>query len=168
MAAPKGNKNALGNVDSGRPEKYTPEWLQKEAIEFKKWIDQDKNFHLKSFAFERGYSPQRLSEFAKSSIVFSEAYEYAKHKQTERFLINALKRTWDPTFTRYAMARLCGDEWKNSWDREEEKVEKLPVVYSIDFSNCSITPQGIQFNPAESKDVCQNSKTSQDKSSTAG
>jgi hypothetical protein len=128
MAAPKGNQYAKGLTTNGRPEKYTQEWLIEEAKALRQWIDNDNNFFLKGFSYQRGYDPTRIHEFVKKSEDFSSAYDYAKHKQTERFLTNGLKRTWDPGFTKYAMARVCGDEWKNSWDREEDKSEGPTTV----------------------------------------
>ena len=58
----------------GRPKKYTESFLANEAAALLKWFQEDpKRFWLKSFALERGYSPQRLSEFAGQSEEFSEA-----------------------------------------------------------------------------------------------
>lgn len=123
MAAPKGNQYAKGLTTSGRPEKYTDEWLAQEAKELLAWIevDSDKKIYLGSFAKDRGYDRQRLTEFANKSLEFSDAYKKAKQWQEEKFIRNGLTRLWDPGFTSKCMARVCGDEWKNSWDREEEK-----------------------------------------------
>ena len=104
----------------GRPEIYTEEWLKEEGKKLLTWIDVPTNYFLKSFAFSRGYSPQRLSEFAKKSTHFSEAYELAHWKQTEKFCMKGLTREWDGHFTSKVMARVCGDEWKNSWDAAKE------------------------------------------------
>lgn len=120
MAAPKGNQYAKGN-EGGRPEKYTDEWLREEAKELLAWIEKPSNYFLNGFAYQRGYSPKRLPEFTQKSKEFSDSYEIAKWKQSEKFAMKALTREWDPGFTKYTMARVCGDEWKNSWDREEDK-----------------------------------------------
>lgn len=104
----------------GRPETYTEEWLENESKLLLEWIDKPANYFLNSFAYSRGYSPKRLPEFVKKSIVFSDAYELAKWKQTEKFCINGLTKLWDPGFTHRVMARVCGDEWKNSWDAAKE------------------------------------------------
>ncbi len=114
----------------GRPEKYTEEWLDQEAKELMQWIadDSKKKIYIGSFARLRGYSRQRLSEFAKSSKNFSDAYENAKLWQEEFFMTKGLTREWDPSFTARCMARVCGPEWKNSWDREEEKTDSPTTV----------------------------------------
>ena len=120
MAAPKGNQYAVGN-QGGRPEIYTDEWLEKEADILLKWLEEGNGIYLGSFARSRGYDRHRLPEFANQSKVFSAAYRQAKAWQEEKFMINGLTRLWDPGFTSKCMARVCGDEWKNSWDREEDK-----------------------------------------------
>lgn len=172
MAAPKGNQYAKGltkaNSGIGRPAKYTPEWIDEEAKALREWVAKDSGFYLGSFAKQRGYHRQRFPKFIELSKDFEDAYREAQQWQEEKFLNNALTRTWDSGFAKYAMARVCGDEWKNSWDKEEEKSEKIPVVYSIDFSNCQLTPNGIQFHPKSKDDLCQNSKISQEKNSTDG
>jgi hypothetical protein len=119
VAAPKGNQYAVGASD-GRPPTYTEEWLEKEANILLEWIAKPSSIFLSSFAVERKYSPQRLPEFAKKSLVFAEAYEVAKWKQTEKFAMNGLTKIWDPGFTQYIMARVCAPEWKKSWDAAKE------------------------------------------------
>lgn len=77
---PLGSKNALGNK-GGHPEKYTIEWLEKEAEALRQWMQLPESVFFKSFCVERGYSPQRLSEFADKSAVFAETLELAKASQ---------------------------------------------------------------------------------------
>jgi hypothetical protein len=133
MAAPKGNKYALGCTTNGSPEKYTSEWGDAEAKILLAWIkdetnDPNKKIYLGSFALERGYHRARFQEFKEKSKDFANAYETAKVWQEQKFITNALTRKWDPGFTARVMARVCGDEWKNSWDREEEKSEQAPTI----------------------------------------
>lgn len=133
MAAPK-KKNTPDNPKAkpvmGRPEKYTEEWLDQEADLLRAWInnDDEKKIYIGSFARQRGYGRQRLTEFVKSSKKFSDAYDEAKLWQEEFFMRKGLTREWDPGFTARCMARVCGPEWKNSWDKEETKEAVQPVV----------------------------------------
>lgn len=129
MGAPFGNKYALGNK-GGRPAKYTDEWIAEEAIALHKWVIEDKGNYIGSFAKQRGYHRRRIPEFVNKSKEFALAYEEAQQWQEEKFLMNALTRTWDPGFTAKAMARVCGDEWRNSWDREEER-DQAPTTVII-------------------------------------
>lgn len=130
MAAPKGNQYAKGLTTSGRPEIYTEEWLKQEAKDLLEWIEKPDSYFLNGFAFRRGYDPTRFHDFKLKSDEFSKAYQFAKNRQTEKFMMNGLTRTWDPGFTSKCMARVCGDEWKNSWDREEEK-NSIPTTVII-------------------------------------
>ncbi len=136
----------------GRPKKYTDEVIEQEADALLEWIKNPTSFYLGVFAEHRGYNRQRLSEFANSNEYFSDAYQRAIQWQENMFCNKALTREWDPGFTSRVMARVCRPEWKNSWDKEEESKEKPPTVYSIDFSNCTLTSEGIKFNSPTTKD----------------
>jgi len=123
MAAPFGNKYGVG-AGGGRPPKYTKEWCDNEAKELRAFVARDGGNYLGSFARERGYHRQRFGEFVKISEEFAAAYREAQQWQEEKFMMNALTRTWDPGFTAKAMARVCGEEWRASWDKEEDKSEQ--------------------------------------------
>jgi hypothetical protein len=104
---------------AGQPEKYTIEWIENEADVLREWIANDGGLYIGSFARQRGYSRSRLCEFCKVSNKFSCAMEEAKLWQEEKFLEKGLTKEWDATQVRYTMARVCGDIWKASYDREE-------------------------------------------------
>lgn len=129
MAAPTGNKNAVGN--KGQPKKiYTPERLAEEAKALREWILQPRNLHLKMFAHERGYSPQRLAEFEKESIEFAAAMKFAKDQQENKFIMGSWSKDMDMSFTKYFMPRMLKDrpEWKTSWDQPEEAQDQPTTV----------------------------------------
>lgn len=130
MAAP--NKK-LAPVKSdpkpnGRPVIYTEERIKEEADALLEWIKKPTSIYIGSFASERGYDRHRLSEFAKVNDTFSAAYKEAIQWQENMFCINGLTRAWDAGFTSKCMARVCRPEWKNSWDREEDKTEVATTV----------------------------------------
>ena len=104
---------------TGCPLRYTQEWIDKEADVLMKWIEDDKGIYLGTFAFERGYGRQRLLDFEKKSTLFAVAMEHARNWQEQKFLTKGLTREWDAAQVRYAMARICGDLWKASWDKED-------------------------------------------------
>lgn len=105
--------------NQGRPKKYTDEWIEEEAEALLKWIEKDEGIYLGDFTYERGYSRARLTEFAEKSKCFSDALENARHWQERKLLRGGLLKGMDATQVRYTMARLCGDIWKNSFDRED-------------------------------------------------
>ena len=103
----------------GRPIKYTAEWLKEEAQALIEWIEKDEGIYLGDFAYERGYARTMLPDFASTSKDFFDALELARNWQERKLLTNGLLKNFDATQVRYTMARLCGDIWKNSYDREE-------------------------------------------------
>jgi hypothetical protein len=127
MAAPKGNQYAKGNT-GGRPAIYDDERISQEAKALIEWTARDGGLYLDSFARQRGYSRQRLYEWEKSNIEFADALMHARAWQEEKFLTKGLNREWDATFTKYAMARVCGDKWKASWDKEDKEVKSTDVL----------------------------------------
>jgi hypothetical protein len=104
---------------AGQPEIYTIEWIENEADILREWVANDGGLYIGSFARQRGYARQYLSEFCHKSKKFSDAMEAAKLWQEEKFLEKGLTKEWDSAQVRYTMARVCSDIWKNSYDREE-------------------------------------------------
>jgi hypothetical protein len=96
----------------GRPEKYTEEWLEKEAIDMLAWADQEELPYLREWCVRREYDPNRIAEFAKKSIKFSGALSKVKMKQEKTFLMKGLTKEWDASTVKYAMARVCDPIWK--------------------------------------------------------
>jgi hypothetical protein len=130
MAAPKGNQYAKGKA-TGRPLIYDDERIEEEANALLEWIKAPSSYYIGVFAKDRGYNRARLQEFARENKVFAVAYQNAKQWQENVFIMNALTRTWDPGFTSKVMSRVCGDEWKNSWDQPEDKAESAPSTIII-------------------------------------
>lgn len=131
MAAPR--KSAPANP-IGRPPKYTEEWISEEAKALHEFVAGDKGIYLGSFARQRGYGRQRLTEFEKKSVEFADAMEIARLWQEEKFLTKALTKEWDSAQVRHTMARVCGPEWKISWDQPEERndIPTTVIINKID------------------------------------
>lgn len=115
MAAPKGNTYAKGKA-TGRPKIWTDEAIEEEANALLEFIAKDGGLYINTFCRQRRFNPDRLQEWARSNEVFASALSEAKVWQEEKFLQKGLNREWDSGFTRYAMARTCGDKWKASYD----------------------------------------------------
>lgn len=75
MAAPKGNKHAVGN-QGGRPRRFD---LKKEAKALLEWANKKDSLVLRLFAAIRGYANQaKLHEYCAQCIEFREAFDQAK------------------------------------------------------------------------------------------
>lgn len=70
-----GNKHALGCKTSGRPPIWDPVYEAQYMLE---WIKDPDHFIFNELYAERGYCPQRASEWAKQYHEFAEAYNKAK------------------------------------------------------------------------------------------
>ena len=77
MAAPKGNKYAVGHGE-GRPRERD---LKEEARIFREWADEEDSLVLRLFAAIRGYTDQsKLHEYASMDDDFRQAFNYARVK----------------------------------------------------------------------------------------
>ena len=120
--APKGHKAYNEDGEGGRPVKYTDEFIQNEAEAFEKWMKLPGSIYFKRFAFDRGYSPQRLSEFAEQNKRFSEVYLRAKEWQEIRLAEGGLTSEFNSGFCKFVMGNVCG--WV---DKVETKVSGDPL-----------------------------------------
>ena len=110
MPVPKGHPNY--NIEGfGRPRKYDDEFIEQEAHALWDWISSTQCLYFKEFAFQRGYSPSKLSIFAERNENFRQALQDAHEWQESRLLKGGLTKEFDSAFTRFAMSQLCG--WKD-------------------------------------------------------
>lgn len=107
MAAPKGNRFAVGN-QGGASQKYNDSWIEEEAKNFLEWMKLPQSIFFKSFAIERGYHPNRLQEFADKNQVFSGVYELAKAWQESRLVDFALFNKTNCGMTKFVLANHHG------------------------------------------------------------
>lgn len=107
MPAPKGNKFAKGH-SKGAPQKYTDSWIEQEAEAFRQWMQLPESIFFKSFAIERGYSPQRLTEFAEKNKVFSEVFKLAKDWQESKLINCGLFNKTNSGMTKFVLANHHG------------------------------------------------------------
>ena len=135
----KKGKESQAETVIGRPVKYTPEWMEEEAQALIKWADNSKEcIFYKSFAFERGYNPSRLAEFAAVSPSFSGALAYAKARQEQQMVTKALWNQTNPGFTKFFLIN----------NHSETYSEKTTVVHQD-----SPTSQAMKKADGESKDL---------------
>jgi len=117
MAAPKGHQPYAGCETGGREKIYTQEFIEKEADAFEEWLTKPSSVYFKEFAFERGYSYKRLTEFAQVNQKFLDTFQRAKDWQEQRLVKGGLNNTFNAGFTKFVMGNACG--W---WDRQETRI----------------------------------------------
>jgi DNA-packaging protein gp3 len=108
MPAPKGHKPYPGCEKGGRPTKYTPDFIEKEADAFLEWMDRLESIWYKDFALERGYNPELLSIWAKENQKFSQVYERSQHWQQSKLIKGGLLNEYNAGFTKFVMSNTCG------------------------------------------------------------
>lgn len=126
---PPGHAPYPGCETGGRPQVYTKEYIENEADEFLKWMKDPAHIYFKRFALDRGYSPQRLSEFAENNDKFSEVYKRAKEWQECRLAEGGLLEEFNSGFCKFVMGNVCG--WT---DRQETKLSgdaQNPLLFLI-------------------------------------
>lgn len=94
MAAPKGNKYALGNK-GGRPLFWTEEKILEEAEALLEWSKTDDAWTLREFAYHRGYHEDMFTEFCQRSEEFARAKKIAKGRIGVRRERGALSGEFD-------------------------------------------------------------------------
>jgi hypothetical protein len=120
MPAPKGHKAypaGDGTFSGGAPQKYTKEFIEGEATAFEAWMNRPESIYFKGFALERGYHPQRLTEFAEKNERFSDVYRRAQAWQENKLVTGGLTNLFNAGFTKFVMGNTCG--WV---DRQQTQV----------------------------------------------
>ena len=117
MPAPLNHPPYNTQGEGGRPTKYTQEFIEAEADALEEWMQRPQSIYFKRFAFERGYSQQRLSEFAEVNQRFSETLSKAREWQEIRLAEGGLTNEFNAGFTKFVMGNICG--WA---DRTETKL----------------------------------------------
>jgi hypothetical protein len=115
----------LGN-QGGAPLTYTEVWLQEEARLFYDWMKEEDSLYFKSFAIHRGYSPQRLSEFAEKSPEFSEALEFAKAWQEQKLINLGLWNKLNSSMTKFVLSN-C-HSWREQTQFSGDAVNPLAFL----------------------------------------
>src|SRR5208337_5317700 len=108
MVAPKGHEPYPGCETGGAPKKYDDAFIEEEAKAFEEWMKKPGSIYFKRFAFDRGYSQQRLSEFAEVNQKFSETFKRAKEWQEVRLAEGGLVNEFNAGFCKFVMGNACG------------------------------------------------------------
>ncbi len=108
MPAPKGHKPYQGCETGGRPQKYTPEFIEKEADAFLEWMQHPESMWYKDFALERGYDPDQLTIWAEQNEKFSGVYKRSQGWQQSKLIKGGLLNQYNSTITKLVLANTCG------------------------------------------------------------
>jgi len=87
---------------------YTQEFIEAEAEALERWMQQSGSIYLKRFSFDRGYSHQRLPEFAEVNDRFSLTFARAREWQEMRLAEGGLMGEFNEDFCKFVMANACG------------------------------------------------------------
>lgn len=114
-----------------RPKKYDDKFIDSLAGELLEWIKGDKAYFLKNFAIEKGFSSQRLSEFAQKSDKFSEALKKAKDIQESRLFDLGLV-TKNQSFVIFALKNVAN--WRDA-EKQTDNTDKPNTTLRIEYVN---------------------------------
>lgn len=117
MGAPKGHEAYNKNNEGGRPVKFTPAFIEKEAEAFEEWMDDSKSLWYEDFANQRGYSPEYLSRWAKENERFNQVYERSQYWQKSLLIRGGLLSKFNASITKLVLANTTG--WT---DKQESKI----------------------------------------------
>lgn len=92
MPAPLGHPPYNKNGEGGRPTKYTAEFIENEANELDKWVENQKSIFLEDFCLERGYDDHRTHEWSRINERFSAALYRFKMRQRSAIFKGGLSK----------------------------------------------------------------------------
>ena len=103
MAAPKGNKYAVGPHKEHKDKLYTDEFIEEQADLLLEWMKKPHNIFFRAFALEQGYSSQRMYEWNKRNKVFAEAFETVRDWQEIKLVNSGLFERTNAGFTKFLL-----------------------------------------------------------------
>lgn len=117
MPAPKFHEAYNTQGEGGRPKKYTPEFIEAEAIAFETWMQHPESIWYEDFAMQRGYDPDQLHLWAKENERFSGVYKRSKFWQKSLLIKGGLLSKYNSSIVKLVLANTIG--WT---DKVESKV----------------------------------------------
>lgn len=82
------------NKRTGRPRKYSQEFIDNVANELIQWLKDPAHIFLGDFSLEKGLPRNSLNTWARQNKKFKEAYEKAKDKKQTNSVIRNLGRNF--------------------------------------------------------------------------
>lgn len=94
MPAPKGHAPYPGCEKGGKPKVHTKEFIDSEADALEEWMKKKDNIFYQTFCYERGYSKNRLPEWALVNDKFAVTYAKSRDRQEGMLLHGALTKKY--------------------------------------------------------------------------
>lgn len=133
-APPIGHPPYNVNGEGGRPKEYTPEFIEAEAEALEEWMQDPSNIYFKKFAFERGYSYKRLSEFAAVNRRFKDTLERAREWQEIKLVEGGLLDEFNANLTKFVLINNHG--WAEKTETKLSGDAEHPLAFFL--PNCKI------------------------------
>jgi hypothetical protein len=92
----------------GRPEKYTKEVIDDLADEFLEWLKKPNNVWFKDFCLDKNIDPRLMTDWAKKSHKFSEAYILAQARQESKLMNGGLFNKMNAGIVKFALVNNHG------------------------------------------------------------
>lgn len=112
-----------------RPKKYDDNYINSLADDLLKWIKGDDAYFLKKFAVLKGFSAQRLPEFAQKNEKFADALKKAKDVQEVKLFELGLT-TKNQAFVIFALKNVAG--WRDTEKDTEAEKQNINITISRD------------------------------------
>ena len=103
----------------------TDEDLKEEARLFLEWMDKPESIFYKQFAIDRGYSPQKLSEYAARCPEFKVALDIANEWQEAKLVTQSFWQKGSANIAKFVLSNKHG--WKES---------QAPAQATASFQEC--------------------------------
>ena len=144
MAAPKGNQYAKGH-GKGRPKTWDDDAIENEAEDLVEWIKIAFSYYIGVFAYsDEDMIALDYHEFArKMKSLRAPSVKLSNGKRIYSPTMHS-QEAWDPTFTARVMARVCGPEWKNSFDSTSEESLKALATAVMNYATSQPQDKGWQ------------------------
>lgn len=122
---------------------HTDEFIENEARELLKWIEDENNIYLTNFCVKRKIREVVLSEWAKKNAVFSEALAFAKDVQRARLVNGGLFEHTNPGFTKFVLVNNHREHFRPESQITADEVAQA-VVQAMDYKNALPQDKGWQ------------------------
>jgi len=127
----------------GRPKKYTQQFIEEEAKALLAYAKRVPVPFEKEFSSKRGYSSQRLSEFAKESEEFSEALKKMKDLQEVKIVKAALTGKVIASVAIFTLKNVAG--WRDAPqdNKNEKQYDLIDVIKKVAAEEEELRKKGI-------------------------
>jgi len=154
MAAPKGHPPYPGSEkggplgalspDTGRPKKYTDEFIQIQAENLLKWLKEDESrFWIKDFCLDQMLPPRLMSEWKEIHKGFSESFELARSIQESRLYKAGLLETFNAGLVKFGLINNHKENWAEKTEVTHKGDSENPLAMILQNAKSKCDSQGL-------------------------